>query len=141
MSKKKTNTSLINDNYKKSSITATELLSPDEINTRLKNFYRVSPEDVINLPIYTRIQYFQVLPDNKFKYRTGGNLIVNKFPSYLVLSNGRKNWSVQLDTHIIFAGEDIDKIKEEYEKKLLEKDKKIKHLTLYIQNLKNTINN
>lgn len=140
MSKKKNNNSLINDGYKKPITTATELLSPEEIKTRLKNFYRLLPDNIIDLPINTRIQYFQVLPENKFKYRSGGTLIINKAPLYLILSNGRKNWSVQLDSHIIFAGEDIDKIKEEYEKKLLEKDKKIKHLTLYIKNLKNTIN-
>ena len=136
MNKKKNNNSLINDNYAKPEITATELLTPDEINTRLKNFYRVVPEDIINIPVNTRIQYFQVSSENKFKYRTGGNLIINKAPLYLILSNGRKNWSVQLDTHIIFAGYDIDKIKIEYEKKLLEKENKIKQLTLYIKKLK-----
>lgn len=133
------NKSLINDGYKKQAITATELLSPEEIKIRLKNFHKIKPENIINLPIYTHIQYFQVSNDNKFKYRTGGTLIVNKAPVFLVLSNGRKNWSVQLDSHIIFANKDIDIISEEYEKKLLDKDKKIKHLTVYIKKLKKII--
>ena len=135
------NKSLVNDKYKKPAITATELLSHDEINERLKNFYRVKPDDISNLSINTRIQYFQVSKDGNYKYRTGGTLIVNKAPVYLILSNGRKNWSVQLKSHIIFAGHDIEKVKEEYEKKLAEKDKKIKHLTMYIKKLKQSIDN
>ena len=135
------NRSLINDKYKKPAITATDLLSPEEINDRLQNFYRVKPDDIDSLPINTKIQYFQVSSDDKYKYRTGGTLIVNKAPVYLILSNGRKNWSVQLNSHIIFAGRDIEKVKDEYEKKIAEKDKKIKHLTLYIKKLKQSINN
>ena len=135
------NKRLINDKYKKPVITATELLSHDEINERLKNFYRVSPNDISNLSVNTRIQYFQVSEDGNYKYRTGGSLIVNKAPVYLILSNGRKNWSVQLKSHIIFAGHDIEKVREEYEKKIAEKDKKIKYLTMYIKKLKQSIDN
>jgi hypothetical protein len=137
---KKNSKSLINDKYKKNNITATELLTPNEINDRLKNFYRVKPNDIKSLTVNTRIQYFQVSPDGKYKYRTGGTLIVNKAPVYLILSNGKKNWSVQLDTHIIFAGQDIETVRKEYEQKIAEKNKKIAHLTLYIKKLKQSIN-
>ena len=64
---------------------------------------------------------------------------MNKAPTYLVLSNGRKNWSVQLDSHIIFIAKDIYKIEETYNEIIAEKNRNIKHLKTLIAKLKRTI--
>ena len=61
------------------------------------------------------------MDNNTYKYRPGGVVIKNGWPAYLVLSNGRVRWSVQLANHIIF--------KERRQAMIREYENKIKRLT------------
>lgn len=131
---------LSDDNYKRPNVTATDLLSTSDIKSRLKNFEKIKKNEIKNIKPYTRIQYFEVFADNKYRYKPGGSLLINKAPDYLVLTNGRKNWSVQLDSHIIFAEIDIDLIKKEYEDIIAQKNRDIEHLKELIREQKNKLN-
>jgi hypothetical protein len=116
------------DSYQKPEKTATDLLSPDEIKKRISNYEQVHGEALAEIVPNTRVQYFEVLEDKSFKYKPGGIVIVNKYPDYMVLSNGRRNWSVQLINHIIFKEIDIDSLKSNYDTIIAEKDRQIEQL-------------
>ena len=94
-------------------ISPAECISPDEVEQRLLNYEQIT--DCSELIFGDHLQYFEVLADGKYKYKPGGRLIVNAAPVYIVLTNGRTNWSVQLDRHIIFREISVAKIKEYYE--------------------------
>ena len=103
------------DGYVRPKVTASEMLSANDIKKRLKNFDKVSESDLDDLVNGDYVRYFEVLEDGKFKYKPGGFVLVNGFPTYLVLTNNGFNWSVQLDSNIIFKAKDIDKIQEEHD--------------------------
>lgn len=95
-----------------------EFLSLKDLKNKLVNYEQVNFSDIGNLPNGSRISYFEVMNidgEKKFKYKVGGNIIKNGFPKYLYLTNGRNNWPVQLENHIIFKLNTED-IKEKYEK-------------------------
>ncbi len=114
--------------YLKPEKTATDLLSPEEIKKRINNYEQVSGDAVADIVPDTRVQYFEVMEDKSFKYKPGGVVIVNKYPDYMVLSNGRRNWSVQLINHVIFKEIDIDVIKSNYDTLIASKDRQIEQL-------------
>lgn len=105
--------------------TATDMLTSEEIKDRLKNYERVNKEDSDKIVPGTRVQYFEELKDGSLKYRPGGTMIVNKSPTYMVMSNGRITWSIQLEKIFLFKEKDYDTLKRDYEEKLKEKDLEI----------------
>jgi hypothetical protein len=109
-----------------------------EIREKLKNYNRIQSKDVINIPLGTRIKYVEVMPDGKYKYKPGGNIIVNKAPEYLVLTSNRKSWSVQLATHIIFV-EHFETVRKEFETKIKTLTEELKNKQKVNENLMNRI--
>lgn len=101
---------LNNDNYNRPKVTKQDLISEnnDELKNKLKNWV-LMPEDYldrIKCGIWIRYVSHQGL------YRSGGILINNSSPTYLVLLNPKlnKTWSVNLANNYIFI-EDIEKKK------------------------------
>ena len=135
----KKNIKIKNDNYVKPNITAIDLLTPGDIKKRLINYEKITTECVEILVPSTRIQYFEIMKDNKFRYKPGGAIIKNGYPDYLVLSNGRISWSVQLKNHIIFKEINVDTIVNEYKEKLKKKDLNIRNLRFKISTQKDKI--
>jgi hypothetical protein len=133
------NTQKDNDDYDRLKVTPTELLSAASINERIKNFKRVTEDNLPNLGDGDRIRYFEVLDNGKFKYKSGGYLLVNGSPDYLVIATANRNWSVQLNNHIIFVADDIDKIEEEYRLQKDEFRRKETHLHKLLIKQKNLI--
>lgn len=115
-----------------------DILKPDEIRERLKNFERVADEDLKSIAPHTKIQYFDI-SDGSCRYRPGGSLLYNHAPKYIVLTNGGKSWSIQLDSVIIFKEKDYDKLKKEYEILISKKDKEISTYKLYVKKQKEAI--
>jgi hypothetical protein len=101
---------LTSDGYVRPKKTATDMLSIDDIKKRIRNFERVNNEEIKDILVNTRIQYFELSEDDGFRYKPGGVMIVNKYPDYIVLANGRKTWCVQLDKHVIYKEIDVEKI-------------------------------
>ncbi len=111
----------------KSSVSPTDLITMEELKEKMQNYKRVNDADVKNLKPDTKIRYIEVFEDG-FKYKPGGYLIVNKYPEYLILTSGNRNWSVQLKDHIIFIEISVDELKKEYDHIIATKNDEIKRL-------------
>jgi hypothetical protein len=100
------------DNYTKPDKTFQETLSKQAIKDYLKDYKKVT--DITKISIGTHLRYFT----NEI-FRLGGTL--NKFGDngqYLILSNGKINWSVQLANTVFFQKLSESEIKEELKKEL-----------------------
>ena len=129
------NKKLSEDTYIRPEITATDLLTPEEIELRLKNFVQVEVEDIKNLRKPTRIQYFEVIDDN-YRYRQGGSIIVNKYPDYLVLEGkNAKTFSVQIKNHIFYKEKDYDNLKKDFEEIIIKKNRTIDEQKIIINKM------
>lgn len=116
------------ETYQRPEKTATDLLSPEEIKKRIANYEQVTGPAVGEIVPGARVQYFEVMDSNTYRYKPGGVVIVNKYPDYMVLSNGRRNWSVQLVNHIIYKEIDVTVLKSNYDTIIAEKDRQIEQL-------------
>ncbi len=144
------------DNYKRPEITYTDKLSKSQIKELLIDYERINTvKDLEKIPPGTHLRYFE-MKNKELKFRTGGVLTVNSgLPDYIILSNGKLSWSVQVAPCIFFKRVTIKQIREEYDKLLFKNDatikgqqvllseqsKKIKDLLLEIKNLKDIIKN
>lgn len=126
---------LADDEYVKPTVTASDMLTAEEIKERMKNYVQVNKNDLHTLKIDDKIRYFESLDNNKYKYKPGGFLLVNGQPDYLVLVSSKGSWSVQLKNHVIFKGKDIDEIDEEYQIKIDELKKSLIWYRSYVNKL------
>jgi hypothetical protein len=95
---------LSNDEYQKPPITYTDSLSKEEIKNFLKDYEEISSDKISTVKKGTHLRYFSKNDDGTYKFRLGGNLIVNNtLPNYIVLSNKKKSWSVQTHNTIFFV--------------------------------------
>ncbi len=115
------------DNYKRPEITYTDKLSKLQIKELLIDYERVTDiKDLEKIPPGTHLRYFE-MKNKELKFRTGGVLTVNSgLPDYIILSNGKLSWSVQVATCIFFRRITIKQIREEYDKLLFKNDATIK---------------
>ena len=115
------------ENYKRPEITYTDKLSKDQIKELLIDYEKINNiTELINIPSGTHLRYFE-MKNKELKFRTGGILTVNSgLPDYIILSNGKLSWSVQVKPCIFFKRITIKQIREEYEKFLYDKDATIK---------------
>lgn len=133
------NTNKKNDNNEqKKQITfkPIDLLTAEQIKEKLYNYEQVDRYDIENLFPGTRIQYFEIMENNKFRFKPGGIITINGYPNYLVLTNGRKSWSVQLVNHIIFKEQSVDLIVKKYIDIINQKNQEIDHLISLIKTQK-----
>lgn len=107
-------------------IIPSDMMTADDIRKRLVNYSIV--KNIAELVPGQHIIYFEKLSTGKYRYKPGGFMTVNKSPDYLVLSNGRTNWSVQLDRHIIFVHNDFDKLMTQHEIQIAEYERRLDHL-------------
>jgi hypothetical protein len=128
------------DGYVRSTVTATEMLTGEQIKERIKNYERVLEDDLRGLKTEDKIAYFEVLDDGKFKYKPGGYLLVNGAPKYMVLTSSKGSWSVQLDNHIIFKAREIDEIEERHKDELDDRMRNERHLRQLLIKQKKVIN-
>ena len=108
--------------YERPKKTYQEMLSNDEIKDKLKNYKKVT--DIKKVSIGTHLRYFVIDKEKNKHFRLGGTL--NKFGEngeYIILSNGKLNWSVQLKNSIFFQKlsekEYKEEMKEELKKEIL----------------------
>jgi len=140
--KKKSNLIRLKDTeYDRPKITYTEKLNknPNNIIDKLEDYIKV--DSIYKVPLGTHLRYYK--NDNgKKKFVLGGKLINNKgLPKYIVLTNGKFTWSVQLDTIIAFFRKmTIKEIKEDYEEMIMEMDQKNTKLKQNIKDQQKEIN-
>jgi hypothetical protein len=115
--------------------TFTDKLTKNEIKNLLDDYERIN--DANNLNIGDHVRYFKK-ENNILKFRMGGTIIKKSgLPDYIVLTNGKKPWSVQINTAIFYRKLSYKKLREEYDDIIAEKDKLIKTLQLQISALQN----
>ena len=126
------------DNYKRPKVTLQEQLSAEEIAEKLQGYVRVADGEIEDVPLDTHLRYFILDEDGSQQFRLGG-FLKNKTNAnkYVVLSNGKNSWSVQVNNTVFFRKlnhqEELEQIHELYRKKLKEKDDVIKKLKKYIK--------
>jgi hypothetical protein len=129
--------SIKDSDYKRPVLTYTDKLSKKEIESLLLDYEKVN--DLSLVPTGTHIRYFED-KDGELKFRTGGTLTIKTgLPEYCILSNNKVSWSVQIKKCIFFRRISIKEIKEEYELKLLEKEKMIIELRALVRKQKKEI--
>lgn len=108
------------DNYVKPQITYTDKLSKAQIIQLLYDYEEIKNiKDLKKIEPGTHLRYFED-KDGEMKFRTGGILTVNTgFPDYLILSNGKISWSVQIKKCTFFRRLTIKELRDEYEKELI----------------------
>ncbi len=111
------------DNYDRPEFTYTDKLSKEQVKSLLLDYELVNNiGELFAVPIGTHIRYFEN-KNGELKFRTGGVLSVNKgLPDYIVLSNGKVSWSVQVKPCIFYRRVTIEQIKQEFNKVILEKN-------------------
>lgn len=109
-----------------------ESTSPEELKQKLINYKRVDPDKVKDIPLGTHVKYVEVIDTGKFKYKPGGFITFNQAPTYLILVENGKSWSVQLSNHIIFV-EQFHYVRKEYEDKIAALEKQVESLKKQIR--------
>lgn len=96
---------LSRDGYKQSNQTTfQESLSDIQIAKYLTDYVKISNDEIFTVPINTHIRYFSVNPKTKERlFRMGGAITkVGDNKQYVVLSNGKSSWSVQIKDSIFY---------------------------------------
>ncbi len=122
--------------YKREKKTYQEQLTADEIAEKLQGYAKV--DDIAEVPLNTHVRYFITLDNGTQVFRLGGFLHNKKnADTYVMLSNGKNIWSVQVKGTTFFRklshNEEIESLHQSYKKKLEEKDLLIKKLKNYIK--------
>ena len=106
------------DDYKRPKHTIQDKMTEDEIEEKLEDYIEI--EDIFKVPLNSHIRYYTLIPgkDGEIKkaFRLGGQL-KNKdnADKYIILSNGKVTWTVQMETSILYRKMTIEEIKEDYE--------------------------
>ncbi len=134
---KKQPNAISKSNYKRTDLTYTDKLSKSEIEALLIDYDKVDNLD--DVPVGTHIRYFEYI-DGEFKFRVGGILSIKKgLPKYIILTNNKVSWSVQVNNTIFFRRITANQIRKEFEELLLEKDNELNELRAYIKQLNKEI--
>ncbi len=111
------------DNYTKPPQTFTDRLTQDEINKLLEDYVK---DNIKNIVKGSHVRYFSKDKDGNLKFRLGGMLInTDGLPKYVVLTNGKKNWSVQVKDTIFYGQMSNEQIKKEYKDLLFKQEHEI----------------
>jgi hypothetical protein len=106
------------DDYKRPKHTIQDKMTEDEIEEKLEDYIEI--EDIFKVPLNSHIRYYTLIPgkDGEIKkaFRLGGQL-KNKdnADKYIILSNGKVTWTVQMETSILYRKMTLEEIKEDYE--------------------------
>lgn len=130
--------------YRKTGNEVQSNLTQEDINLLLEEYEEVN-DVTTELKTGLHIRYYSLVKDKKkreFKklFRLGGNIIkIDPEFKYVVLTNGKLSWCVQLDNTIIYKKMSIKDIKDFYENELDVKDDIIKRKDKKLEKLKDII--
>jgi hypothetical protein len=106
--------------YKKKNNSYQNNLSPNEIKKKLEEYQQV--ESIYDVDLNTHLRYFTLDKNGKKQFRLGGFLTkINKENKYVILSNGKLSWSVQIEDSIFFKKVSFSELKEEIIEKATKK--------------------
>ena len=109
------------DKYKKPANTIQDNLTQEDIDILLEEYNEI--ENIHQLKTGLHIRYYSIVKTGKIEkklFRMGGTIIKVDFEKkYIVLSNGKLSWSVQLnDKNILYKKMTTEEIKDFYENEL-----------------------
>lgn len=101
-------------NYKKPNITVAEKITDDQLVKMLEDYVKVKPTTLVKSD---HVRYFTVNKDKTTSFKIGGHVMkIDGLPKYIILTNGKQNWSVQCDNTIFYKKmtntEKIDELNE-----------------------------
>jgi len=131
-------TRFTNDDYIKPDVTETALINNDvdKVEEKLEDYIEAPIEDI---QVGSLVRYF-VVKNGAKTYRQGGRLInKNGLPAYVVLSNGKNSWSVQVASAVFYRRMSIKEIELEYKSTIDELEDENESLKEDNKKLKNTI--
>jgi hypothetical protein len=106
--------------YKKKNNSYQNNLSPNEIKKKLEEYQQV--DSIYDVDLNTHLRYFTLDKNGKKQFRLGGFLTkINKENKYVILSNGKLSWSVQIEDSIFFKKVSFSELKEEIIEKATKK--------------------
>ncbi|AYV79754.1 MAG: hypothetical protein Faunusvirus46_5 [Faunusvirus sp.] len=113
-------TKLSQDEYKRPKQTAQDKMTKEEIAEALQGYIKVNSVDEI--PLSTPVRYFtEEIKDGKrkMKFRLGGTLFKkDEQGRYVVLSNGKKTWTVQTENAIFYKKLSDSEMKDIFDKEI-----------------------
>ena len=118
------------DKYIKTGDEVQNKLTPEDIELLLEEYEEVN--DPTELKVGTHVRYYTLVQNKKTKiyekaFRMGGNIInIDPEYKYVVISNGKISWSVQVANTDFYRKMTIQDIKQFYENVLDDKDTEIK---------------
>lgn len=110
------------DNYIRPIKTYTDQLDENDIEDKLNDYIKV--EDITQVKIKTHVRYFSLEMDKKSGtmkrlFRMGGFITkIDANGQYIVLSNGRSTWTVQIAKSVFYRKLSTEEIKDEYEREI-----------------------
>lgn len=123
--------------YQRPKITYTDKLTTEEIEELLEDYVEV--DDMYKIKLGTHLRYITT-KDGKKKFRTGGNLFLNKgLPDYVVLNNKDFSWTVQMKNTKFFRKMSPKEIKKDYEEEIDEINEEKKELELQVKKYRNLL--
>lgn len=131
------------NNYQRPKHTMQERLTEAEINEKLEDYVEV--EDIHKVPLNSHIRYFTIVTDpktgqKKRLFRMGGSLTNKEHADkFVILSNGKISWSVQVNTATFYKKMTVDEIKEGHNLIVAQYKDKIKEQKKVISKLKDKI--
>ena len=126
--------------YERPIYTYTDLLTKKDIQNKLIDYVRIKDISEVNESLVGKHCRYFLVDNGEYKFRTGGVVTVVNPPDYLIMSNHKITWSVQLKNCVLFKRLTTMDVKEEYEKVIIDKDNKINELMSFIKVLQQEIN-
>lgn len=132
-----------NDGYQRPKNTIQDRLTEAEIQEKLEDYVEV--EDIGKVPMNSHIRYFVTEVDKKTGqkkrlFRMGGMLTNKDHPDkFVILSNGRVSWSVQVNKATFYKKLTVEEIKEAHKQVVEQYKEKIKEQRREIRELKSEI--
>ncbi len=131
------------DGYVKKQESYQETLKEEDIIKLLEDYIEVDNDEISKIPLHTHLRYFVIkdTPNGQQKLFRMGGLLSNKdnCEEYIILSNGKNSWSVQIKNSIIYRKMTVDEIKENLNNIILEKDNTIKKYKKEIKRLRDVL--
>ena len=135
-------TRISEDNYEKGSNTVQENLTSDDINILLEEYNEVT--EITELKPGVHIRYFTIVKNKKSEqklFRMGGTITkVDYDNKYIVLTNGKISWSVQInESNILYRKMTLQEVKDFYENMLNDVDLEVNKYKSMVEKLKDKV--
>ena len=126
------------DGYIRPKKTFQDKLTDNDIEKKLEGYVQVN--DIAKVPLNTHIRYYSLINKNGKQdkvFRLGGFLKnKSKCNIFIILTNGKRSWSVQTKSSIFYRKINLDEIKQLHDEEVVELEDEINDLHKIIKKQK-----